>query len=193
MRTNGQPAPSNQSGRRGEGPVTEKMFKKLSELAEKAGKNGLSKKLEHKSWLAGGKGPQGKTKEELMDDPSFLRYFGFDEKWIKAQQKKKILYTVDEWVDLWNEQMKRQPPKYSNACDFPQAKMQLCASSDAPVDSLLKLQYNKFKFKFKCTSSGYIENLPYEEVLAQTFESDTQLNRVQNLVLPVHVALCLCV
>ncbi|KAG1687502.1 hypothetical protein DVH05_005115 [Phytophthora capsici] len=98
------------------GRTAEKMFLKLSKLAEKAGKNDLSKKLEHNSWLAGGKGPQfhfqkngwkGKSKAELMEDPSFLRYVGFDDKWMKAQQEKGLIFTPEEWVKNWNEQMKK--------------------------------------------------------------------------------------
>ncbi|KAG1694364.1 hypothetical protein DVH05_021443 [Phytophthora capsici] len=90
--------------------MAEKMFLKLSKLATKAGKNDLSKKLEHKSWLKGRKGPQhhfqtngwkGKSNAELMEDPSYLRYLGFDDKWLKAQQKRGTLFTADDWIKLW--------------------------------------------------------------------------------------------
>ncbi|KAG1689192.1 hypothetical protein DVH05_002755 [Phytophthora capsici] len=92
------------------------MFLKLSKLAAKAGKNDLSKKLEHKSWLKGRKGPhyhfqtngwKGKSNAELMEDPSYLRYLGFDDKWLKAQQKRGTLFTADDWIKNWNEQMKK--------------------------------------------------------------------------------------
>ncbi|KUG00888.1 hypothetical protein AM587_10009956 [Phytophthora nicotianae] len=88
------------------GPET---LMRLSTLAEKQKMHKLSKKLEHRSWLAAGESPQtlfkknswaGKTIEQLKEDPRYLRYEGLDDVWLKAQYKKGTLHPPDKWLQL---------------------------------------------------------------------------------------------
>lgn len=51
---------------------------------------------------------KGKTWEELQQDPTYIRYLGFDELWKKAQEKKGTLYTVDAWIKMAKEEAKKK-------------------------------------------------------------------------------------
>ncbi|EGZ15702.1 hypothetical protein PHYSODRAFT_286360 [Phytophthora sojae] len=109
-------------------PVGEQTLLKFSKIVGKKGMQTLAKRLEgkawevgkkadHKAWLKAGASPQSKfleykwkdkTYEELLQDPNYIRYLGFDELWMKAQHKKGTIQTAEAYLKKVQEDAKKK-------------------------------------------------------------------------------------